>query len=1286
MQLNRYLYLLLLAITAFATPTFAQCPNQAPIDLLQQNNNVVTVGTTLQAPSGSTFYSWNFGDGSFGTGQYTGHSYSTQGVYVITLTMVDSAQTSWCATGVYTVQIGSNCNLSPTINYTPQGAGTYAFNVAIQGGTAPYTYYWNFNNGSVSTLAQPLTTFPNGIAYACCYVTDASGCSDSVCVDVIVNDGACQTNFLVAQPQMNLQNLSLVVYNNNNIAPPIALHIDYGDGTSQDATMTGAFTAYHPYTDSIPTHNLCITGVDANGCVDTLCQLVQSVPCPNISASFQSYPLTGTGLQQFYANASGGSWPYYYNWEFGNGTSLNSDTASYAVGTYPAPGNFTACLTVTDANGCSAQNCQQVIITPCGNFAGNIASTSNGLTAIFTPQIVGGCGNFTYAWSCMGQTGNGTTFQATATSVGTYPVTLTVGDACGCSITITGSVTFGCNPSGGSQVVMHTGTQTVCNAIFTDAGGANGQYQNNENYTLTLYPATTGAKLRVAFNMLQVETNYDYLYIYNGASTSAPLLATLNGATTPTQAFTSTASDGSLTFRYTSDGTVIQNGWNAQLSCVDLAINSVNQNDGTWQISAQSGQSWASLSWTVDGTVASTSSSFNVPLAEGYHTVCLTAVNSLGCSEQVCTNVNVPCTYNVQFTTEINANTVTVNVLNPNPLSTLTLYSDQIWVPFDLDSTASYAFITGGIHQVCVMSDGVCPDTSCDTVDIGAGNTAAISGYVWDDMNGNGLMENNESPFSNVYVQLCQMSNVPQPDTASCIYAYTDVNGFYSFDVFPGNYSLQSYFWQSLYLPTTPVEGNGYNFSISDTNAISGFNFGYQNQGVSISGTVFYDTNNNGIQETGEQGAPYKSIHVGGYWINTNYNGYYTALVPAGTYVVSLNNPGVGYVVSVPASPYTYTINASAIGSSYTGNNFGLWADPNMQDLSASIHHISTVTPGFPVMTHLSYCNNGITAQSGTFTYYWDPQLAISSPSVFNPAPTTFSAATNTASWNFSNLQPGTCSYIYQNTPAPTSLVLGTPVFNTVVVTPLNDYNPSNNIDTLHQTVVGSWDPNDKQGVPPGIGEEGSILPNTRLSYTIRFQNTGSAPAVNVVLVDTLSSDFVLETFSMNAASDAYSVHVDQATRVIRWTFNNIMLPDSTSDPIGSIGFVNFSIDPVQNQLDGTVLNNFADIYFDFNSPIRTNTTVHTINRNVGMEAVKGQTLVNVYPNPFSGSTQFLVNTPDNSNANVQIYNMLGEVVASFSVESGKLTSFDASGYAAGMYTYKVTSKKGNSTGKLVIR
>jgi len=1148
-----------------------------------------------------------------------------------------------------------------------------------------YVYIWNFGDGNSQTgqfvshvYSQPGVFVINLNVYDS---LQTSTCFSGV-FTVVIEDQICDFN-----PSFTINDLGTgaVTFGNvqfQNAQLPVTYSWQFSNGFQSN-------TPNPTLTFNNGNYDVCLTVMDATGCTDTVCNnfTVTDGPCLNNFLNVQANVNQNQMVLVLTSNSTP-AFPIDVYISFGDGTSQNgimtsAYTASHIYSTQSYYYNY--CVIGTDANGCIDTLCQTITLAPCSNLDGQINANTNGLEASFTSTITGGCGNYTYLWNIQNQQFTSPSPIFTFSGSGVYQVYLTITDSCGCTQNFSTTVSVGCFSTGGPNVPIQNGANTLCSASFTDAGGPFSSYQNNENYTFTIFPSTPNAKIKVAFTSFNTEANYDYLKIYDGASVNANQLANLTGTINNPFNYVSTSNDGALTFKFTSDASVVFPGWIAQISCSDLNINTLNLNDGNWQISASSGQTWASLSWTIDGVPFNQMiTSFTYPFTEGQHQVCLTATNALGCTEQTCTNINVPCTYNISLLTEVIGNQVNLTIDNFNPSYYYSLQGNQNWQQITSANTI-LDFITGGVQEICVFSDGVCFDSTCVNVDLGNANTSEVSGIVWNDANGNGLFDEGELPFSNVYVVLCQEAASPQ-DSTSCIWAITDENGAYSFNIFPGNYTITSQFWQQLFLPTFPVGGGGYQFTVTGENNISGFDFGYQNQAVTISGTVFYDSNNNGIQDIGETGAAYKSLQIGNYWTSTNANGNYSLNVVPGNYVVSLTNPGIGYIITVPVSPNTYSVNATNIGSNYNGNNFGLWADPNLIDLSADIHQISTVTPGFPVMTYLSYCNNGVAAQSGTFTYYWDAQLAISSPTVFNPAPTIFNAISNSASWNFTNLAPGACSYIYQNVNAPVTLVLGTPVINTVIVTPINDSYPLNNIDTLHQTVVGSWDPNDKQGVPNGVGETGKILPNTRLDYTIRFQNTGTAPAVNVVLIDTISADFILETFTMNTSSDNYTVNINQQTRVIRWTFNNIMLPDSTSDPIGSIGFVNFSISPVQNQVDGTVLNNFADIYFDFNEPIRTNTTIHTIDRFLSIDELKTETLVNVFPNPFSGTTQFLVNTSDRCNATIIIYNVLGEIVTQIPTESGKTMTFDATGKASGVYFYKVISKQSEKSGKLIVR
>ncbi|MDX5480449.1 MAG: IPT/TIG domain-containing protein, partial [Hymenobacteraceae bacterium] len=144
--------------------------------------------------------------------------------------------------------------------------------------------------------------------------------------------------------------------------------------------------------------------------------------------------------------------------------------------------------------------------------------------------------------------------------------------------------------------------------------------------------------------------------------------------------------------------------------------------------------------------------------------------------------------------------------------------------------------------------------------------------------------------------------------------------------------------------------------------------------------------------------------------------------------------------------------------------------------------------------------------------------------------------------------------------------------------------------------ITDSYDPNDKLVTPIGRTEEYYTPTNTALKYKIRFQNTGTDVAYRVVVVDTLSEHLDLSTLQVGAASHTSRFEVSgKGKPVLTWTFDNIMLPDSTADEPGSHGYIQFSIKPKADLAEKTAVENFADIFFDFNSPIRTNVTVNRI-------------------------------------------------------------------------------------------
>jgi uncharacterized delta-60 repeat protein/uncharacterized repeat protein (TIGR01451 family) len=250
---------------------------------------------------------------------------------------------------------------------------------------------------------------------------------------------------------------------------------------------------------------------------------------------------------------------------------------------------------------------------------------------------------------------------------------------------------------------------------------------------------------------------------------------------------------------------------------------------------------------------------------------------------------------------------------------------------------------------------------------------------------------------------------------------------------------------------------------------------------------------------------------------------------------------------------------------------------------------------------------------------------------------------------------------------------------------PQNDADPI--IDIFCGQVSAPYDPNDKTGFPLGVGEINKIRTNQSIEYLIRFQNIGTDTAVNVVIQDTLSEDFNIFTVVSGVSSHPYEFSI-KGQRLLEWRFNNIMLPDSTTDEPGSNGFVIFKVNQVPDLPLGTVLENTAYIYFDFEEAVITNTYLHTIGEfNKKDEIIDNLTQLNnlmarIYPNPSQGIfTIELFN--DIQQFNISVFDISGRVIKTRKIESSNY-ELDLSDQANGIYFISISTEKGNYVNKLI--
>lgn len=249
--------------------------------------------------------------------------------------------------------------------------------------------------------------------------------------------------------------------------------------------------------------------------------------------------------------------------------------------------------------------------------------------------------------------------------------------------------------------------------------------------------------------------------------------------------------------------------------------------------------------------------------------------------------------------------------------------------------------------------------------------------------------------------------------------------------------------------------------------------------------------------------------------------------------------------------------------------------------------------------------------------------------------------------------------------------------------------------------IIGSFDPNHKSVSPSGYGNENYINKNDKLTYTIQFQNVGTDTAFKVVVVDTLDADLDIETLLVESSSHPFTYTLSgRGAPVLKFSFDPIVLTDSTSNLSKSQGFVSYSIYPKEDITEGTLLLNKAYIFFDYNSPIITNETMLTIRNEYIQDLSKGSAVsvrngvitstvsrsnenVFVYPNPTKDNLHIRANHTNLKN--VQIINLAGTTLINETI-SGNESNIKTNTLSPGIYFYLIADERGNtSQGKIII-
>lgn len=248
-------------------------------------------------------------------------------------------------------------------------------------------------------------------------------------------------------------------------------------------------------------------------------------------------------------------------------------------------------------------------------------------------------------------------------------------------------------------------------------------------------------------------------------------------------------------------------------------------------------------------------------------------------------------------------------------------------------------------------------------------------------------------------------------------------------------------------------------------------------------------------------------------------------------------------------------------------------------------------------------------------------------------------------------------------------------------------------VDIHCQEITNSFDPNDKRGWPKGTGPLNYILDTDPIEYMIRFQNTGTDTAFTVVIRDALPPELDLSSFHLGLSSHPYTFQLLADNR-LEWTFANIRLPDSATNEPASHGYVTFHIQQVPGNAPGTAIKNAANIYFDFNEAIVTDTSLHTVLDSIeGVLSLSLEDPVSLtpgivaYPNPFGGSVTVRLDRPVVGGLSLELFDFQGRLLRRIQGNDNQSVTLDRRGLPAGMYVYRLKNQERQlHCGKLIAR
>ena len=394
-------------------------------------------------------------------------------------------------------------------------------------------------------------------------------------------------------------------------------------------------------------------------------------------------------------------------------------------------------------------------------------------------------------------------------------------------------------------------------------------------------------------------------------------------------------------------------------------------------------------------------------------------------------------------------------------------------------------------------------------------------------------------------------------------------------------------------------------------------------------------------------------------------NGVYSfANLPADSFFVKIHDEVLPIQVSC-GQPNVQAVHLDSTSQSLVNLNFPVDCDttfdafvqsvvPSGWVFPGQVHSLSTHVTGDAILYNL-VCDSSL--YSGSVSIQVNGPVAYSGSVSGSLTPTVSGNTFTYTIANFNTLTPASFGLQFLT---DTTAQAGDQVCVTVhITTNPTDADTTNNHYSFCYNVVNSYDPNMKEVYPTNVAPGY----NDWFTYTIHFQNTGNAPAFNIRLKDTLDTHLDLNSFEVMGYSHPARVSINGRVMTVR--FDNIMLPDSTSNLQGSMGYFQYRLKPNANLPLGTQIENTAYIYFDYNAPIITNTTQNTYVVLSGVSSKGALQEIGIFPNPGKGLYWFkdaaLVRT-------AEVFDVLGQRI----LQATNPRHLDLSAYPAGIYLARI--------------